>query len=115
MNQTRKGAQPDIPSSRPTKLPATTPILPVRHLPDSGDGPYVRIATLAAAHPDIETEGKFRNRMHKAETAKRAGTATADQLGFLRCVVRREGRRQIVVDYPKYIQWLTGQQSEGGQ
>jgi hypothetical protein len=115
MNQARKSPQPDMPASGQTKLPPAVAMLPSRHLATSGDGPYVRIATLAAAHPDIETEGKFRNRMHKAETAKRAGTATADQLSFLKCVVRREGRRQIVVDYPKYIQWLTGQHSEDGQ
>jgi hypothetical protein len=115
MNQARKGSQPEISASGPAELQPNPVMLPLRHVPAGTDGPYVRIATLAATHSDIETEGKFRNRMHKAETARRAGTATADQLSFLKCVVRREGRRQIVVDYPKYIQWLTGQHSEHGQ
>lgn len=111
MNQLLHAASDQPPASASGSPSPTNPHAPLRNAyvaKAAGAIPqYVQIAALVALHPGIETEGSFRNRIQKYETAKRTRTATAEQLDFLKCVMRPAKTRRIVIHYPRYLHWLT--------
>lgn len=111
MNQTTHAGpgQPPVPALH-NQAPAS-PYAPLRNpltvAPGSAVPQYLLIPALVGLHPGVETEGAFRNRIQKYETAKRNNLATPTQLEFLECVHRPEGTRRIVINYPRYLRWLS--------
>lgn len=117
MNQTIHAGPGQPPAAISGDTSQANPHAPLRNVyaarVDGAVPQYVQIAALVALHPGIETEGSFRNRIQKYEAAKRTRTATEEQLDFLKCVMRPAKTRRIVIDYPRYLYWLTsGRQGE---
>jgi hypothetical protein len=112
MNQAPQAGQEHPPDSANASITSANQHAPLR-IPnpvrvDGGVPQYVLIPILVSLHPGVETEGSLRNRIQKCEQAKRIGTATAEQLEFLHCVLRPAGVRRVLIHYPRYLHWLTG-------